>query len=262
MSSNVPPFILCSTARLARSLQMVQQLAHIKSGATQWQAPQITTLSDWLNTIIESAILLGEIDAASVPTATLNATQEGLLWEQSIQHALKANAAIDLFDTSGLASAAIEANRLLTEWHLQVDIDNATEETQQFMQWREHFQGLCKQANVLEAVRYETWQITCLQRDAGQMPEKIQLAGFDRIHPNTKRLIQALETRGVAVSMYPLTLPEPQALTHVVMDDQDAECRAAVAWAQTQLAQNPSCQAGDCGARARSLARKTIAFIR
>ncbi len=239
MSSNVPPFILCSTARLARSLQMVQQLAHIKSGATQWQAPQITTLSDWLNTIIESAILLGEIDAASVPTATLNATQEGLLWEQSIQHALKANAAIDLFDTSGLASAAIEANRLLTEWHLQVDIDNATEETQQFMQWREHFQGLCKQANVLEAVRYETWQITCLQRDAGQMPEKIQLAGFDRIHPNTKRLIQALETRGVAVSMYPLTLPEPQALTHVVMDDQDAECRAAVAWAQTQLAQNP-----------------------
>lgn len=231
--------ILCSTARLARSLQMVQQAKQLQSGATQWQSVNITTLSEWLSQTIESAILLGEIDAESVPTAALNATQEGLLWEQSIQHALKSNAAAELFDTSGLASAAMEANRLLTEWRLKLDLDNASEETQQFMQWREYFQGLCEQANVLEAVRYEAWQITCLQRDAGQLPQTVQLAGFDRIHPNTKRLMSALEARGVTVSTYPITLASPQSLSHVLLNDQEAECRAAVAWAQAQCTQNP-----------------------
>lgn len=231
--------VLCATTRLARSLQMAQQRQHIRDGETQWEAAHITTLSDWLSNVIEASILLGEIDASSIPTSCLNATQEALLWEQSIASALKNNAAADLFDTSGLASAAMEANRLLTEWHLNLELEETTEETQQFMQWRTHFQQLCKQANVLEAVRYEAWQITCLQKDAGQLPASIQLAGFDRIHPNTKRLINVLETRGVKVSTYPLTLPAPKQLAHTLMNDQDAECRAAVAWAQAQLTQNP-----------------------
>jgi exodeoxyribonuclease-5 len=218
---------------------MVHQRHYMTQGESQWQPATIVTLSDWLNETIETAILLGEIDANTVPTHVFNATQEGLLWEQSIQHALKSNTAADLFDTSGLASAAIEANRLLTEWHLKLDLQNATEETLQFMQWQVHFQQLCKQANGLEAVRYEDWQITCLERDAGQLPTEIQLAGFDRIHPHTKRLINCLETRGVNVSTYPITLASPQQLFHVLLNDQDAECRAAVAWAQAQLAQRP-----------------------
>jgi len=232
------PLILCATARLARNLQMTQQKARIASGETQWETQTIITLAEWLNTVIETAILTGEIAADSVPTHALNATQEGLLWEQSIQQSLKNNAAADLFDTSGLASAAMEANRLLTEWRLQLNETDVTEETQQFLQWREQFQQLCQQANVLEGVRYEAWQITCLQKDAGQLPSQIQLAGFDRLHPNIKRLISVLEQRGVTVSTYQLTLAAPQQLVHITLSDQEAECRAAVAWAQQQLAQN------------------------
>lgn len=233
------PIVLCTTARLARSIQLAQQAKHIEGGESQWQPPTITTLSEWLNTVIESAILLGEIDATSLPSTALDATQEGLLWEQSIQQSLKSHAEADLFDTSGLASAAMEANRLLTEWHLTLDVENATEETQQFLQWREHFQTLCQQANVLEAVRYEIWQIDAIDRHAGRLPTEIQLAGFDRLHPSIKRLINALEKRGVKVSTYPIALPEPKQLSHVQLNNQDDECRAAVAWAEVQLKQNP-----------------------
>ena len=238
-SSTSSPLILCATARLARSLQMAKQRESIKSGETQWESLPITTLSDWLNSVIETAILLNEMDANSVPTYSLTTTQEGLLWEQSIQQSLKTNAAADLFDTAGLASAAMEANRLLTEWRLSIDLSDATEETQQFMLWRADFQQRCKANNVLESVRYEEWQITCLQKELGQLPAHIQLAGFDRLHPNIRRLISVLEKRGVTVSTYTLTLPEPQQLAHVTLNDQDAECRAAVAWAQNQLLQNP-----------------------
>ena len=241
MSSSTPSALtLCATTRLARSLQMAKQREQIENGKIQWEALPITTLSDWINGVVETAILLNEIDANSVPTAALTTTQEGLLWEQSIQQSLKSNAAADLFDTSGLASAAMEANRLLTEWRLSIDLSATTEETQQFMQWREDFQQRCKSSNVLEAVRYEDWQMTCLQKDAGQLPTHIQLAGFDRLHPNMRRLISVLEKRGVTVSTYPLTLPEPPQLNHIILDDQDAECRAAVAWAQVQLTQNPN----------------------
>ncbi len=233
------PLILCSTPRLARSLQTVHREQQLQAGASQWHVPAITTLSEWLNNVIESAVLLGEIEAEQVPTAALNTTQEGLLWEQSIQQYLQTHDAADLFDTAGLASAAMEANRLLSEWRLSLPAESATEETQQFLQWREQFQTLCKQANVLEAVRYEDWQITCIERDAGQLPQHIQLAGFDRIHPYTKRLMQALEKRGVSVSTYPLTLATPQTQSHVLLNDQDEECRAAIAWAKAQLANQP-----------------------
>lgn len=234
------PVILCATTRLARSLQMTTQAREQQNGNTQWQASEIFTLSDWLDNVIETAILLGEIEAGHVPTQVLSVMQEDILWEQSIQQSLKNHAAADLFDTTGLASAAMEANRLITEWHLKVDLSHSSEETQQFMRWREDFQARCNSNNVLEAVRYEAWQINCLARDAGQLPDHIALAGFDRLHPHTQRLISVLEKRGVNVSHYALTLPSVQECSHVSLADQDAECRAAVAWSATLLQGNPN----------------------
>lgn len=240
MSSNAEsPTILCATARLARSLQMVHHRKQLASGLTQWQASTITTLSDWLNQTIENAILLGEIEADSVPTNVLTTSQEALLWEQSILQSLQQHAAAELFDTAGLASAAVEANRLLTEWQLHLNVTEATEETKQFMLWLDDFQQRCKKNKVLEAVRYEDWQIQCLKRGAAQLPNHIQLAGFDRLNPNTKKLIKVLKGRNVNVSTYALTFDKPQHIKHVVVDDQEAECRAAVAWAHHHLTTNP-----------------------
>ena len=232
--------ILCSTSRLARSLQLVHQRYQLRDGKKQWQPKAITTLSLWLNAVIETAVLQGEIDANQAPISELNATQEGLLWEQSIAHALNQHTAAALFDTAGLASAAMEANRLLIEWNLSINMDNATEETRQLMQWRQRFQTLCRETGSLESARYNSWQLSCLERGAGTLPKQIQLAGFDRINPHLQRLIDILKSRGVEVTHYPLsTLASPQTLTHGVFSDQDAECRAAVAWAQLQLTQNP-----------------------
>ncbi|HSR01254.1 MAG TPA: hypothetical protein VLM20_00495, partial [Methylophilaceae bacterium] len=219
---------------------MTIQARQKQSGNNQWQAPEIYTLPDWLDHVIETAILLGNIEADTVPTQVLSAMQEGLLWEQSIQQSLKSHAAADLFDTTGLASSAIEANRLMTEWRLKIDNAQATEETLQFMRWREDFQQRCATNNMLEAVRYEEWQINCLARNAGQLPSHIALAGFDRLHPHTKRLIKVLEKRGVNVSHYLLTMPSAQQCSHVNLTDQDAECRAAVAWSVEQLERNPN----------------------
>jgi probable DNA repair protein len=235
--------ILCSTARLARSVQQVEQHRQARSAQAQqqstWQAAKVLTLSQWLNGIIENAILLGELEVSRAPVAELNTMQESLLWEQSIAYTLKQHEAADLFDTTGLAAAAMEANRYVTEWNLSVNHEQATEETRQFLLWRQRFQALCKQNNVLESVRYMQWQIASVAEGAGSLPRQIALAGFDRIHPQLKRLSQALQARGVDVGIYALGLDQAQQLQQVAVDDQDAECRAAVAWVQQQWALQP-----------------------
>lgn len=238
--SHASPVILCSTPRLARSLRLAHQQKNIESGATRWQAQPVFTFSEWLSNTIESAILTGKIDAEQCPLAELTSAQEGLLWEQAIQQSLQSHIAAALFDTAGLASAAMEANRLIIEWNISLNMTEATEETLQFIQWRQRFQHLCKQVGMLESVRYQAWQIECIEQGLCDLPKAIALAGFDRIHPHLKRLMQALKQRGTQVELLDLTLKSPQKCSHLLLADQEAECRSAVAWARQLLTDKPN----------------------
>ena len=239
LSSN-SSLILCSTPRLARSLQGLHQRAQRQQGLKQWHPLNAVPLSVWLKALIDEALILGEIDAVTMPAGELNTLQESLLWEKAIEQSLKGNVAQDFFDISGLASAAIEANRLLIEWDLHLDADESTEETQQFLLWRNKFQALCKKTGHLEAVRYANWRLDVLKQGVGILPTHIEFAGFDRINPQLKKLQAALTARGVQVSHRLLTHPNPQPCEHRVLADQEAECRAAVYWAQQQLQANPN----------------------
>jgi probable DNA repair protein len=231
--------ILCSTPRLARGLQGIFQREQLKKGAVKWEPLNAVPLSHWLGQVLDEAILLGEIDAANMPGTELNPLQESLLWEQSVRYCLKSHEAKDLFDASGLASAAMEANRLIIEWNLHINMDEATEETKRFLEWRKRFQWLCKQNGYLESVRYGNWRLDLLESGVGTLPAHIQFAGFDRINPQLKRLQDVLVKRGVKVNSALLTFDSPQEVKHIVLTNQDAECRAAVAWAKAQLAENP-----------------------
>ena len=207
---------------------------------TRWQPLNAVPLSQWLGQVLDEAMLLGEIGAEHLPPTELSTLQESLLWEQSIKYCLKSHEAKDLFDASGLASAAMEANRLIIEWNLNINMDEATEETKQFLEWRKRFQWLCKQNGYLELVRYGNWRLDVLESGVGTLPAHIAFAGFDRVNPQLKRLQDVLIKRGVNVSSASLTFDAPQAAQHVVLSDQDAECRAAVAWATAQLDANPT----------------------
>ncbi|MDP2246980.1 MAG: PD-(D/E)XK nuclease family protein, partial [Nitrosomonadales bacterium] len=63
----------------------------------------------------------------------------------------------------------------------------------------------------------------------------IGLAGFDRISPLQQRLFDAMRARDVNVETHSLVFGQPQIAHRVELNDQDAECRAAVAWAKCQL---------------------------
>ncbi|WP_018986552.1 PD-(D/E)XK nuclease family protein [Methylophilus methylotrophus] len=230
--------ILCASARLAQGIRQWLSSSYQQQGLSQWQAPQVFPLQDWLNQRIEQAILGGQIDVAEAPQGMLSGTQEALLWEQAIQHTLRQHEALDLFNTNGLASAAMEANRYVIEWNISLDMAAASEETRLFMQWRQQFQALCKQSGYLESVRYQSWQLAQLRQHKLPMPARIQLAGFDRINPHVQAFINLLQTNGVEVTAFNNGSPALSIQRMAFAEPMD-EIRAAVHWAQQQLVANP-----------------------
>jgi probable DNA repair protein len=243
MAENTFAPIICSTARLARSLKMAQNRVQRDKGLTQWQPLPTMTLTQWLQGLITQAQLAGEVAAGTLPSQALSALSERLLWERAIDLCIPDNEQAVLFDRAGLAQSAAEANALLLEWN--VDLPHGgqastyqSEETRQFLRWRVAFRKLCHEYQVLESARLLEAQIVCLEQGAGLLPGSIYLAGYDRISPLEQRLFNILERRGVRIETWPLGLPQPALAVQGAFDNAESECRAAVAWAQQHLAAN------------------------
>ena len=242
--------VICATARLSRGLQDAHQQEKISQGLLQWQAPAILTLGLWLDGLVNEGLLLGEIDAFSLPKFTLSAVAEKLLWEEAIANVLQKNEASALFDISSLAQSAIEANKLLIEWQLdESELKNTfqTEETRQFLRWRHEFQRLCSHHNTLEASRLLLLQISNLEKAQLNLPAHIIFAGYDRFTPLEKRLLQNLKEQNVSIELWQHQTNQTNQVENLItkqiaLTDSDAECRAAVAWAKNTLALNPHAQ--------------------
>ena len=228
--------ILCPTARLVRAIQSDIANTNIINAQMQWQSAPVQTLLNWLDNVIETELLTGNI---SRPQTLLAPLYEQSLWEETITQSLKKNIFGDLFDVSGLACAAMEANHYVTAWHLQVPREFQAEESSQFLHWQRAFTQRCQQLNVLESVRYFDWQLDCLEHAKVGLPAQIAFAGFDQTAAQEQRLRDILIKRGVQVTDYLNTNAKPALAQQICLDNIDAECRAAVAWAQHYLTHNP-----------------------
>ncbi len=239
--------ILCPTARLAQSIKNDITRQHINAGQTQWQSPNVMTLNQWLDSAIEQKLLAGEITAPQMLLSPLN---EQILWQQVIQQSLNKNSVSDLFDVAGLATAAMEANKYMVAWRLHVPREQMAEEARQFVQWQRTFQQRCKQLNVLESVRYLDWQLDNIKQHAlgantsaassSTKISRVEFAGFDQTAPQEQRLRETLVNQGVEVAEYASTNTQPAITQHIALENQEAECRAAVAWAKQQLTETPN----------------------
>lgn len=240
MSELTPHLILCTTARLSRGLQLYYQ-QQLSLQQTQWQTPQIMTLQQWLSQLMQQGILAGEVDLQTYPSIHLNAITEKMLWQQAIQNCIQKHELAELFDVVSLADAAIAANQLLIEWQVSDDDLNLyfqSVETRQFLRWRTAFQTLCVQNNALECARILALQVDFLATTILPLPNRIELAGFDRITPLEQQLIANLQVKNVQVSFlqHQQSVQQPK---QIACDDCDAECRAAVAWAKETFTLNP-----------------------
>lgn len=238
--------VLCASLRLARNLRRDHDRIQLAQGLTRWQTLRALTIPQYLDQVMQECLLVGEIPAGATPRLVLDGLQERILWDRAVRSAANGEADEVLFDRDGLASAAAEANALMAAWNIRIPLAAAeqSEETRQFLRWREEFRRICDEAGWFDMARQFDWQIDCLRAGAGRLPRHLALAGFDRYNPQEARLAQALMQRGVAVFELEQGLPEAAHAGVVGLPDREAECRAAVAWARAQLEQDSSVRLG------------------
>jgi probable DNA repair protein len=259
---------LCATSRLAQTLR-----GELPETESVWQTRQAMTLGQWFSRLAEEALLCG-VDA--LPQA-LDPYAEKMLWEQVIAESLTTRLAdaAPLFDLPGLAASAMEAHALCRAWQLKAS--GGADETRLFVGWQAGFVERCRQAGWVDAAGLHERLIGLLEAGHLALPERVVLAGFDRLTRLEQALAAALVARGVIVeySAFPATIEtkagprtietkagpgttESTAGPRVGRDfsldssihrvfacaDSEAECHAVVAWAKRHLAANPAARLG------------------
>ena len=238
--------VLCASSRLARNLRRDHDRIHLARGLTRWQPLRALTSDQWLDQVMQESLLGGEIPADGAPRLVLDGLQERILWDRAVEAGAGGASEEILFDREGLAGAAAEANALMAAWNIHIPLAAAeqSEETRQFLRWREAFRRICDEAGWFDAARHLDWQIDRLKAGAGRLPRQLVLAGFDRYNPQEARLAQALMRRGVAVYELEQGLPAVARVNIAALPDRHAECLAAVAWARARLAEDASLRLG------------------
>jgi len=239
MTPDHPALILCSTPRLAHGLRTAHAREAQASGSLKWQTLEALTLKEWLERLMQDALLCGEIQLSMAPAHVLDQIEERLLWEGIIEENLTDDVVKEFFDCAGMAAEAQVANEMIEAWRIYIPTDLVTEETRQLMQWRANFYKHCKKLNWLDSARYFEWQIDQLANNVGVLPTQLWIAGFDRISPQQQRLLDVLKARGTAIAQWDLTRADAGDAQQIVLDDAEAERRTAVAWAAERLCKNP-----------------------
>ncbi|MGZ8983382.1 MAG: PD-(D/E)XK nuclease family protein [Methylotenera sp.] len=251
MSLSTSTVTICSTARLVRGVNLQYQQRQLECGIGQWQTTETYTLQQWLDGLIGDAALLGLLPSDALPTLILSSVAEAHLWEQAIATCLEKHEAAALFDIRALSRSAIEANQLMCDWQIsEADINQnfISQETRQFLRWRHTFESLCAKQNAIEAARLTALQIALIEKHQLHLskevplPQRVMLAGFDRITPLENCLFEYLKACGVQVEMLAINAANTSHVEYYALSDSHAECRAAVAWAKQKLVENPRVQ--------------------
>jgi ATP-dependent helicase/nuclease subunit B len=181
--------VLTANVRAARWLRREYALRQREAGKRVWATPPIEDWDSWVGRLWQ-AHSMSKADAPLLLTS---------LQERSVWTRMQRDDAKLLVSPEGMAALAEEAYSLLCEYEAHGQRDRAWGQTdaERFRQWAERFDRECAKQGWMSRAKVES-----LVADAAAsitLPEKIVLVGFDRITPARKKLIAALEARGVEV---------------------------------------------------------------
>jgi len=228
--------VLTVNNRLARSV--IQSLAtHL---ARTSEIPLVAPWSGWLSHVLAQLAFEENIPA---PAYVLDSFSAQTLWAQVIQ---EAETERPLLDMNQAAAAAMQADSLMDEWDIVVTDGTQTEEFQSFERWRDAYRTRLHALDALdpnlliERVILHLEMIAENPAHAGiSMPEYVVLTGFSEISPRMGRVLNALSSVGVSISVLSQGDVKQGRTKRVLAENAQAEWHAAAYWARQQLQQNP-----------------------
>ena len=170
------PVVLTPNRLFAEVLSAGFTHERLQKKQATWERPVITTVYAWLSSLWQNARYSG----ADVPNL-LSPTQELVLWCDLFEQRHP-----KLFDFQGAARLAVEATRMLAEWHIPIK-DDAWEEYKDASHFRslyQEFRAQCRDRNCI--TRSDLWRLA--PRWLKDETQRVALAGFEEMSPALRAL--------------------------------------------------------------------------
>lgn len=196
--------------------------------------PDIIPLRAWLQQASDELSFLADTACASHLIDGFGARS---LWQAVIA---EVEAEHLLLDAGQAARLAMEADRMMSEWMITVSPDEVSIDHQRFALWRDEYRLRLSDMDAEDGVL--GFERVCEAVRTGRLEhhfDRLVLAGFSELTPRLLTLLQALESRGVALCKLELSAPKAVGVTRIQAPDPDAEWRLAAQWAAQQLRAEP-----------------------
>ena len=222
--------VLASSRRLCRSLINQHNERMLARGHAGWATPPVFFWQDWLFRLID------ELDDARsrrvLPPASVLAC-----WEQSLSQHLPEGVS----GVAGLARQAAASARLLAEWSIsanEVSASARSVDERVFADSLKTYRRMLDKQNATDPTALAALAVERLADGEVPLPDRAVVLGFDRISPLAGKLLETLQQAGVDVLRPQPPEPEAGPVMHEYADE-DAELRAAGAWARQQRLDRP-----------------------
>ena len=231
--------VVASSARTARALHLRFAEEQRAQGHTVWPTPAIVDWDSWLRGLWRDHAF-----ATPDSPTLLTPLQERVLWKR----AQREDAAL-VISPDSMATLAMDAWSLLSAYKAHSTRRSAWDQAdaERFRHWAAAFDQLCSRHGWLSASQLESALLPHLVDPAHiALPPEILLVGFDRLTPAQTDLLDAVRSRGVAISKVE---PEPASVPAegqrwIAATDLRQEIEACAAWARGILLENPAARIG------------------
>ncbi|MDA7967508.1 MAG: PD-(D/E)XK nuclease family protein [Gammaproteobacteria bacterium] len=191
--------VVTPTARLAREIRRQFDRARQDLGMRAWESADVLPFDAFAQRLWR---------AHRRPELLLNEWQLRAAWESIIRGDIQHRDVAPLWNTHATAQLAAGAWRLAREWRIspQDCAASAHEDHRRWARWAQRYQKRCAERNWTDAHCIAGKLAAMPHRGgapphAGKVPGKIIAAGFDRLLPQQKALLDALRNGGCEVEV-------------------------------------------------------------
>ena len=222
--------IVTANRRLARELRQIHADRQLEAGLRAWQTPPVHFVGDWLNGMLETS-------DAGLPLR-LGPAASDVLWEQAIQAAL----AETVPGIAGIVRQFRQAWGRLQEWQVPLrEVQHRASGTEQrlFARAANQYCDLLREHKGVDDAGVHDVVRAAIAAGELMLPPSLVLAGFDRITPGLRAVLDSLSDKGVPIAS--IEAGERRASVSVAaFQDAAAELRAAGNWARQHLLAEPA----------------------
>lgn len=212
-------------AELSATLGVSQQVMAV---------PDIVPLGAWLVQAAEHLSFHADHDMPAFRADSFGAVY---LWRRVINDAESDHT---LLDVAQAARLACEADRLIDDWRITVEPDEATADYQRFLTWRSRYRTYLEELDLEDS--NQAYERVCRAVSDGtlHLPVKhVVLAGFNDVSPRLTALLGAMQAQGTTLSLLEQPSQPAYDVQRIQVTDSYAEWQLAAQWACDQLEHNP-----------------------